>query len=486
MSDKTMFMLSDFSGGMNTVMAPHEIADNEAVQITNFDLDFRGKLVKRLGTQYYAFSGGNTYNILPTYVNESTKALYKGEHGSLLISYDYSLYKYDFSSSITNLYTYTIGSARKFLEYTAAGTKYYYAINNLAAPVKWDGSAASFVAVPGTPPNAYDSVEFQNRLWLLSSADYKTLYFSPLQNDNVWTTYIQLEKQAIDLIPVRDKIYCFGGKNIQVVYGSSALSFGSRVLFTDFGGFGAKVWRGNIILFIGSDYEIYEWDGVNLPRRISVKYKTNNEIVDAVTAICGNKYLISLKSSSSSTYRDKQIVVHLDIRDENGIPAFSERDYGFDVIVDELESETRKKPYFQNSQNFYATLNDAKSLLILGIGTTDADGAGNNDADITFEYQSKNYDLGSIANDKTIYRRWLCGNGADFPVTLKTTAIKYDGTTEDDTSSFDLASGGIEINESHLDDDITGRFFNFNITGGSGNADEELYTIMYEVDGEEA
>lgn len=75
----SLYMVNDFSGGLNLKAAPMSVADNQATGLLNFEFDVTGALVKRRGITLYngsPVSGATGVdNLIRFYRNDGTKTL---------------------------------------------------------------------------------------------------------------------------------------------------------------------------------------------------------------------------------------------------------------------------------------------------------------------------------------------------------------------------------------------------------------------------
>jgi hypothetical protein len=214
----------DWSGGINTAKAPTEIADNEAVDILNFEFDDSGNLASRRGVTFVetaVFAGRITS--LYYFVADS------GEVGVLMTGLTgLAIFQTDGSgfTNLTGANTFPNDTFWQWVTYggIAIGVNQGTTGTN---PVKvTDVPAAS--ALGGSPPKAKYIEIWNDRVWLASATEPNQIKGSALGLPEDWTVdndagAIEIDVDANDgdhitgLVAHRGALYVFKRKSIHRV-----------------------------------------------------------------------------------------------------------------------------------------------------------------------------------------------------------------------------------------------------------------------------
>jgi hypothetical protein len=173
----------DWSGGINTAKAPTEIADNEAVDILNFEFDDSNNLASRFGVTLFSDSG---------FTDRTTSLYYfvadSGEVGILTTaSTGLAIIQTD-GSGFTNLTGANVFPDDTFWQWVTYG--------GIAIGVNGGTSGTNPVKVTdvpvasqlgGSPPKGKYIEVWNDRVWIASATDLNTVYGSALGLPEDWT-----------------------------------------------------------------------------------------------------------------------------------------------------------------------------------------------------------------------------------------------------------------------------------------------------------
>ena len=175
--------IGPFVGGLNTYSGPASIADNEAVDILNMDIDLDGSLSSRPGVDQFDASAGSVgiSHILATY-RSTTDIVY------IIFAHDNAAYAYNVSTATV--------SVVQTGQYTAAvqyADKLWLVLRPSGAAVgggKWD-PVGGYVAVAAMPRGMSATI-YKERMWIAGSRNndqtsMNRLKFSAPGNPDSWT-----------------------------------------------------------------------------------------------------------------------------------------------------------------------------------------------------------------------------------------------------------------------------------------------------------
>ena len=210
--------IGPFVGGMNTYSGPSTIADNEAVQLLNLDVDLDGSLLSRPGV---AVTAGPSTGVL-----SHALGVYRAKTGEVYIVYasGNTLRAYN---TATSSWTAVISSAGPFTSAVQYNDFLYLTIKPSGVATggaKWD-PVGGYVAV-ATMPRGYDSCVYKERMFVSASRNSDTtsinrIKFSNAANPDTWTSTDYFDVNAGD----GDDIMCI------TVFDSSIVIFKSDSTF---------------------------------------------------------------------------------------------------------------------------------------------------------------------------------------------------------------------------------------------------------------
>ena len=236
------FVQPSFGGGINTSLPPELIAEDEAQEILNFEFNDDDHLRTRAGV--FDWASGFTFPRRITSIHH-----YQNDLGAsdVLVTSANKLYKTGTGTVSFSDITGTLSLPNDvFWQWKTYGG---LAIGvNGTAPVKYDGTAAH---LGGSPPNASFVEVWNDRVWLVSSADPNVVYGSVLGDPEDWTVGNAAQAVVIDvskndgdritgLYAYKGQLFVFKRRRIYVI---SALE---GTLATDVGNLFVELYAHNV------------------------------------------------------------------------------------------------------------------------------------------------------------------------------------------------------------------------------------------------
>ncbi len=327
LDDQTLFInRRDYSGGINTVMHPQHILENQATVLTNVDLSVAGERAKRKGSSGIADDVGNN----PCKVGHNF--VIQGETDQMLMIEGTTLWSWlgtgNWSSVKADFTDTTYASIISVKESGLAPDDVVMVQNGTdnAFRIDSDGNAQDLGSTAGTgtdsPPKSLVNVWYGNRWWILKddqfyfsaaySADYSGAFDTPT---DVFRIPVGEEMAAI---PTRDFGMVIFGREAVWAFNPSVVPVATDqpVPITTSVGCVAR----NSVINVADDIYWLAQDGVRTLKRTEqdkmqmhasfpASYPNKDEYdlinwayVDKSTSVYfDNKYMIALPTSSSTT-----------------------------------------------------------------------------------------------------------------------------------------------------------------------------------------
>jgi hypothetical protein len=182
------FIAPGWNGGINTAVPDDQIADNEAVDILNFEFDQSNSLVTRRGVQKFL-------GIAPAQVFDRINALHYHEDDAgnvhVLLNEGTKLWRINnlgtAIANITGALTFPNDAVWQWKSFTGLAIGVNGATSG-TNPVKVSGATPTAAALGGSPPRGKYLEIWNSRVWIVDAANPNTLRASVLGNAEDWTT----------------------------------------------------------------------------------------------------------------------------------------------------------------------------------------------------------------------------------------------------------------------------------------------------------
>ena len=405
-----LFMINNFSGGLNVKAAPMSVEDNQATGILNFEFDLTGALVKRNGRMLYnqtPVSGATAVdNLARFYRNDGSRALvasmktpaavkiYKGSDGAGAFT------------EITGGSALSAGLPVDMLTYRDT-----LFISNGAQPVQYFQSGTTKADISGSPapPKGKYLAVCDNRLFVAGNpASPNTIYYSGIAlfsslpatqfpEDN----FIAIPRQdtgdvITGLAVFRDELFVFRRNDIWALMGSGPENYVLQQVNNCIGALGHRAIAntGSSLIF-ASPGHIYEYSESGV-KDIGLPLEPLVHSLDFSNAIARSypaKNQVWICCGTTASKNDRALVYD---RTHSAWSVF-DIPLGAACVFDGAG----------DGGEIYGGAPDAGTVWKLDTGSNDA---GQN---IAFSYTTKHFSMGAAQKSKTIRRLFF---NADTPV----------------------------------------------------------------------
>ena len=354
MGKKQILSLNDFSGGMNVRDGARGLRNNELQLVQDLYCE-NGQLVQVEGASGWEFdafefwSGPEDpaiYSAFSDVVGLDKEHAYVAARGTkeLPTNSDRGLYKIHLTTKVMT----SVGNGPPY------NGNFYGVDSSETLPIIWPGIKFGEDIVffpnlnkgPGGPKVTNKAGEevgdfssryffapalFNQRIFVREGEDFE-YRFCGINNYSVWDDHLVLEgrEKPVCSVAFSGNLFVFGEENTHVIFGRSALSFGTRRLLegiTTYHANSIQIVR-NRIVFLGRDNKLYAWDGtINNPVCVSEKVNRLFESVPGLmrSSVLGNRYYLSISRLNGNWLEDYwlNLVFDFGVLDSGGQPFVS-------------------------------------------------------------------------------------------------------------------------------------------------------------------